>query len=149
MSMIPTFIRLGQLHDWLLEVERTAKAEFARGSIVALILDGRPEEALKILSDYYKVETPRLEVGMPKRHSGRGGCYLASKATIYVSGRDRLFDPRIILHEFYHHLRTGGGRHRGTEKHANNFAREFIAAYGDREGTSCKRDSSSVEANRS
>jgi len=123
--------------------------ESVRGFIVALILEGRPEEALKVLSDYYKVETPRLEVGMPKRHSGRAGCYLPSKATIYVAGRERLFDPRIVLHEFYHHLRSTSGKHRGTEKHANKFVGEFIAAYVDRGRTSCKRDSSLIEANRS
>ena len=130
-------------------MERTVRDESVKAFVVALILGGRPEEALKVLSDYFKVETPRVEVGMPKRHTGMAGCYLASKATIYVAGRERLFDPRIILHEFYHHLRTTGGKHRGTEKHADNFVREFIAAYGDREGRSCKRDSSSIEANRS
>jgi len=136
-------------YDRPLEVERTVREESFKAFVVASILEGRPEEALKILSDYFKVETPRIEVGMPKRHRGRAGCYLASKATIYVAGRERLFDPRIILHEFYHHLRTRGGRHRGTEKHANKFVREFIAAYDGRVGTSCKRDSSSIEANRS
>ncbi len=125
------------------------REESVRGFIVTLILEGRPEEALKILSDYYKVETPRLEVGMPKRHSGRAGCYLASNATIHVAGRERQFDPRIVLHEFYHHLRTTSGKHRGTEKHANKFVREFIAACVDRRGASCKRDSSLIEANRS
>jgi len=130
-------------------VERTVGDEFVKASVVALILEGRPEEALKTLSDYFKIETPRIEVGMPKRHTGRAGCYLASKATIYVSDRERLFDPRIILHEFYHHLRTKGGKHRGTEKHANKFVRGFIAAYGGREETSCKRDSFLIEANRS
>jgi hypothetical protein len=123
--------------------------ESGKAFIVGLILEGRPEEALKILSGYFKVETPRIEVGMPKRHTGSAGCYIASKATIYVAGRERLYDPRVILHEFYHHLRTVGGRHRGTEKHADKFVREFIAAYGGRVGTSCRRDSSSIEANRS
>jgi len=136
-------------HGWLLEMERVMGEGSLRAAVVALILEGRPEEALKILSDYFKVETPRIEVGMPKRHRGRVGCYLASKAMIYVAGRERLFDPRIILHEFYHHLRTRGGRHRGTEKHADKFVGEFIAAYGGLVGRSCKRDSSSIEANRS
>jgi len=149
MFTILKLTRHAQLHEWLLEVERTVREESFRASVVALILEGRPEEALKILSDYFKVETPRLEVGMPKRHTGMAGCYLASKATIYVAGRERLFDPRIILHEFYHHLRTTGGKHRGTEKHANNFVRGFIAAYVDRDRTSCKRDSSLIEANQS
>jgi len=139
----------GQLHDYLLEVKRTVREESVRASVVALILEGRPEEALKILSDYFNVETPRIQVGMPKRHKGRVGCYLASKETIYVAGRERLFDPQIILHEFYHHLRTTGGKHRGTEKHADNFVRGFIAAYVGRDRTSCKRDSSLIEASQS
>ena len=143
------FTRSGNLHESLLEVERTELEESVKAFAVALILGGRPEEALKVLSDYFKVETPRIEVGMPKRHTGSAGCYIASKATIYVAGRERLFDPRIILHEFYHHLRTRGGRHRGTEKHADKFVREFIAAYGGRVGTSCTCGSSSIEANRS
>jgi len=125
------------------------REESVRASVVALILEGRPEEALKILSGYFKVETPRIEVGMPKRHTGRAGCYLASKATICVADRERLFDPRVILHEFYHHLRTTSGKHRGTEKHANKFVGEFIAAYVDRVRRSCRRDSSLIEANRS
>jgi len=117
-------------------VERTAREVSFRASVVALILEGKPEEALKILSGYYNVESPRLEVGMPKRHTGKAGCYLASKATICVACREYLFDPRIIIHEFYHHLRSSGGKHRGTEKHADNFVREFIVAYADREGMS-------------
>jgi hypothetical protein len=36
-----------------------------------------------------------------------------------------------MLHEFYHHLRTRGGEHRGTERHANNYAAWFITAYNN------------------
>ena len=125
---------MGQLHGWLFEVTRTAREELVKAAVVASILEGMPEEALKVLSDHYKIERPRLRVGMPKGHTGRDGCYLATKATIYVAGREQLLDPRIILHEFYHHLRTTGGKHRSTEKHANNFVREFIAAYYNRGG---------------
>jgi hypothetical protein len=34
-----------------------------------------------------------------------------------------------MLHEFYHHLRYYAGHHRGTEKKADKFALDFIAAY--------------------
>ena len=149
MFTILKLTRHAQLHDYFLEVERTVREESFRASVVALILEGRPEKALKILSDYYKVDRPRLEVGMPKRHTGRVGCYLASKATIHVACREQLFDPRVILHEFYHHLRTTGGKHRGSEKHANDFVRGFIAGYDDRDRMSCKRDSSLIEASQS
>jgi len=125
--------RYGQFLCRVVEVERAAREESFRADVVALILEGRPEQALKILSDHFKVEIPRLEVGMPKRHTGKVGCYLASKATIYVTSRERLFDPRIVLHEFYHHLRTKAGEHRGTEKHANRFVSAFIAAYVGRD----------------
>jgi len=34
-----------------------------------------------------------------------------------------------VLHEFYHHIRTSGGIHRGSEKHANMYAKSFIESY--------------------
>jgi hypothetical protein len=41
-----------------------------------------------------------------------------------------LRNPFVILHEFYHHLRTDLDlKHRGTEKHADAFAREFIQVF--------------------
>jgi len=41
-----------------------------------------------------------------------------------------LKEPFVILHEFYHHTRTGiDTKHRGTEKYANEFAEKFIQAY--------------------
>jgi len=33
------------------------------------------------------------------------------------------------MHEFYHHLRTTAGVHKGSEKHANTYARRFIESY--------------------
>jgi hypothetical protein len=51
--------------------------------------------------------------------------------TISVLNSDTMGNPFVILHEFYHHMRTSvlDKKHRGTEKYANEFAREFIAAY--------------------
>jgi hypothetical protein len=43
--------------------------------------------------------------------------------------QEYLDNPFVILHEFYHHLRTHGMEHRGTEKYANRFAEEFIEAF--------------------
>jgi hypothetical protein len=34
-----------------------------------------------------------------------------------------------VLHEFYHHVRTREGVHRGSEKRANMYAKSFIDAY--------------------
>jgi hypothetical protein len=39
------------------------------------------------------------------------------------------YNPFVVLHEFYHHLRARSGPHRGTERHANAFARRFIDSY--------------------
>jgi len=100
-----------------------------KAKVVQLILDKKVEEALETLSQHYKVVAPRLKVGMPKRSGGKAGCYVSATKTIHVASEERLYDPFVILHEFYHHLRTRGGKHRGTEKHANKFAQEYITAY--------------------
>nr|MDO8098829.1 hypothetical protein [Candidatus Njordarchaeota archaeon] len=43
---------------------------------------------------------------------------------------DVLMDPFTVLHEFYHHVRFRlGGLYRGTERNANEFARNFIESY--------------------
>jgi hypothetical protein len=97
--------------------------------IVRLILSKKPEDALKALSQYYNVITPELKVGMPKGHRKNVGCYVAKKRTIYVSNLNELHNPYVIIHEFYHHLRTYNMKHRGTEKHAERFAKDYIEAY--------------------
>jgi hypothetical protein len=96
--------------------------------VVQLISDGKVEESLKLLAKHYGVSVPRIRVGLPKsRRSKALGCYSAADQTIYVLDSDKLKDPFVILHEFYHHLRTGvDKRHRGTEKFASTFARKFI-----------------------
>ena len=88
-----------------------------------------PEGALALLSHHYNVEAPELKVGMPKGKSKDMGCYVGKAKTIHVANGEFLFDPHLILHEFYHHLRTHGGKHLGTEKHADKFAIDFIRAY--------------------
>lgn len=44
---------------------------------------------------------------------------------------DFLGNPFVILHEFYHHLRSKSidRQHKGTEKNADRFAAEFLKAY--------------------
>lgn len=97
-------------------------------TVVQFILDGKVEEALKLLVKHYKIGLPRVKVGLPKKyHKNALGCYAAKNQTIYVLNSDVLRDPFIILHEFYHHLRTSvDKKHKGTEKLASRFAREFI-----------------------
>jgi len=101
-----------------------------KAKVVNLILSEDTEEALEMLVQYYKVAKLNLRVGMPKGYSKKPACYVAKTRTIYVSEGEVLRNPRVILHEFYHHLRTvGDEKHKGTEKYANKFAKEFIEAY--------------------
>ena len=100
--------------------------------VVWLILNGKPEEALTLLAENYKVNVPKLKVGLPKRHKIKAfGCYTAKNETISVLSSDVITNPFVILHEFYHHLRSKSvdKMHKGTEKNANKFAMEFIEAY--------------------
>ncbi|MGD6808465.1 MAG: hypothetical protein ACQCN3_02075 [Candidatus Bathyarchaeia archaeon] len=100
--------------------------------IVWLILNGKTEEALTLLSQNYNVRTPTLKVGLPKGHKTTAlGCYTSKTETIYVLNSDMLTNPFVIIHEFYHHLRskTVDKIHRGTEKNADKFALDFIETY--------------------
>ncbi len=98
--------------------------------VVATILDSRPEEALEMLCERYRVEVPKLGVGVVKgRSKGVLAVYSPSRKEILAAKQEYLYDPFTMLHEFYHHLRQFAGRHRGTEKNADKFALDFIAAY--------------------
>jgi len=94
-------------------------------------LNGKVEKALELLAKRYSVNVPEIKVGLPKGRKKKAlGCYNAKKGTIFVSNSDTLKEPFIILHEFYHHLRTAlDTKHRGTEKYADEFAKEFIQTY--------------------
>jgi hypothetical protein len=100
--------------------------------VVSLILNGTPEEALELLAKNYKVKVPTLKVGLPKGHKTTAfGCYTAKNQTISVLNSDVLVNPFVVLHEFYHHLRSKSVDriHKGTERGADQFAMEFIVAY--------------------
>lgn len=100
--------------------------------VVWLILNGKPEEALALLAKNYRVSVPKLKVGLPKgRKATAFGVYMSKNETISVLNSDVLVKPFVILHEFYHHLRSKAvdKQHRGTEKNADKFAIEFIEAY--------------------
>jgi hypothetical protein len=106
------------------------EAEF-KAFIVWLILNGNVEKALEQLAKHYSVNAPQIRVGLPKgRRKDVFGCYAARNETISVLNSDVLKEPFTVLHEFYHHLRTSvDKKHRGTEKNAGEFAKEFIEAY--------------------
>jgi Zn-dependent peptidase ImmA (M78 family) len=106
--------------------------DYFKPTIVWLILNGRAEEALTLLANGYKVRTPKLKVGLPKKHKINAfGCYTAKDETISVLNSDVFANPFVIIHEFYHHLRSQSvdKLHRGTERNADRFAMEFIEAY--------------------
>lgn len=100
-----------------------------KARVMQLILMKETDEAIKALSHHYSVSAPNLKVGMPKKYRKKVGCYVSKTKTIHVMSQEKLEDPYVILHEFYHHLRTHDRKHRGTEKHANRFAEEFIEAF--------------------
>ncbi len=100
--------------------------------VVWLVLNGKPEEALELLAKNYKVKVPALKVGLPKKHKTTAfGCYTSKNQTISVLNSDVLLNPFVILHEFYHHLRSNSidRMHKGTEGGADRFALDFIAEY--------------------
>ena len=98
--------------------------------IVSLIIEGQAEKALELLAKKHNVSTPKIKVGLPKGHKTKAlGCYTTKDATISVLNSEAMVNPFVILHEFYHHIRTSiDGKHKGTEKNANKFARDFIEA---------------------
>lgn len=100
--------------------------------IVALILNGKTEDALELLAKEYNVSVPALKVGLPKKHKTTAyGCYSANNQTISVLNSDIYVNPFVILHEFYHHLRSKAvdRMHKGTEGNADKFALDFIKEY--------------------
>ncbi len=104
--------------------------EEMKASVVATILDSRPEEAIEMLCEWYRVRRPRLGVGVVEgRSKGVAAVYSLRRKEILAARREFLYDPFVMIHEFYHHLRSTSGRHRGTEKQADRFALDFIAAY--------------------
>jgi hypothetical protein len=103
-----------------------------KAQIVWLILNGKTEEALALLAEEYKVSVPSLTVGLPKgRRATAYGCYNSQKQAISVLNSDMLMNPFVVLHEFYHHIRSRGvdRMHRGTEGNADKFALDYIMQY--------------------
>ncbi len=108
----------------------TAAEDQMKASVVALILDSRTEEAIRVLAQWYKVTTPRLGIGVVEgKTKGVAAVYSQSRKEILAARREFMYDPFVMIHEFYHHLRSVSGRHRGTEKQADRFALDFIDAY--------------------
>jgi hypothetical protein len=114
-------------------------------AIVQLILNKQTEQALELLAKEYSVEIPKLDVGLPKGHTRNAyGTYNAKNQTICVMNSDIFSNPFVILHEFYHHLRSKSidKQHRGTEKNADKFAVDYLRAYEVAARTAQKNSSS-------
>jgi hypothetical protein len=115
----------GQRGGRLPSPEETMKA-----TVVALILDSNPEEAIAKLSEWYKISQPKLGVGVVEgKTKGIAAVYSQRRREILAARREFMYDPFVMIHEFYHHLRSTSGHHRGTEKQADRFALDFIEAY--------------------
>ena len=101
-----------------------------QAKIVHLILDRQTEKALQVLSSFYRVKPPEVTVGTVKgKRRTAYAVYVPKERKIYAMNADIFYNPFVILHEFYHHLRSQGGPHRGTERHADSYAHGFINSY--------------------
>ncbi len=108
----------------------TAAEDHMKASVVALILDSKTEEAIGVLSRWYRVSVPKLGIGVLEgKTKGIAAVYSQRRKEILAARREFMYDPFVMIHEFYHHLRSVSGHHRGTEKQADRFALEFIDAY--------------------
>jgi hypothetical protein len=104
--------------------------ELTKAKVVYLILSRKTEEALQNLSKFYNVTPPEIVVGTIKgKRRTVYAVYVQKESKIYAINYDVFYNPFVILHEFYHHIRTRAGVHRGSEKHANMYARSFIDSY--------------------
>jgi hypothetical protein len=103
-----------------------------RAMVVAMILDMRTEEAIATLARHYKVDVPRLGVGVFEgKTKGVLAVYSPARKEILAANRESMYDPFVMIHEFYHHLRSVSGKHKGTEKQADRFAVEHIEAFNE------------------
>jgi competence CoiA-like predicted nuclease len=104
--------------------------DISKAKIVHMILNRNTEEALQKLSKFYNVTPPEIVVGTIKgKRRTVYAVYVQKERRIYVINSDVFYNPFIVLHEFYHHIRTRVGVHRGSEKHANMYAKSFIDSY--------------------
>lgn len=104
--------------------------DITKAKIVHMILNRNTEDALQKLSKFYNVTPPEIVVGTIKgKRKTVYAVYVQKERRIYVINSDIFYNPFIVLHEFYHHIRTRAGVHRGSEKHANMYAKSFIDSY--------------------
>lgn len=104
--------------------------DLTKAKIVALILDKKTERALEYLSKLYNVDTPQIVVGtIKKKRRTVYAVYVVREKKIYTSTSEIFYNPFVVLHEYYHHIHSKLGTHRGSEKNANMYAQQFIDSY--------------------
>ncbi len=104
--------------------------DLTKAKIVQMILDGKTEAALTKLSEFYLVDIPKITVGtVKKKRRTVYAVYVPAERKIYALNSDVFRNPFVIIHEYYHHIRSKLGVHKGSEKHANLYAQEFINSY--------------------
>ena len=105
-------------------------SEMNMARIVQMILNRDTEKALKNLSSFYNISPPEITVGTIKgKRKTVYAVYVQRERKIYAINSEIFYNPFVVLHEFYHHLRTRGSEHRGSERGANMYAKTFIQAY--------------------
>ena len=83
-----------------------------------------------MLAEHYRVNVPKLGIGVFEgRTKGVAAVYSVQRREILAAKREYMYNPFVMIHEFYHHLRSASGQHRGTERQADEFAMQFIHAY--------------------
>lgn len=104
--------------------------DLTKTKIVCMILNGATEDALDNLSRFYRVETPKIAVGTVKgKRRTVYAVYVPRERKIYALNSDVFCNPFIIIHEYYHHIHSKLGIHKGSERHANMYAKDFIDSY--------------------
>jgi len=104
--------------------------DLTKAQIVRMILEKQTEKALEKLSEFYHVTPPQIVVGTIKgKRRTVYALYVQNERKIYALNSEIFFNPFVVLHEYYHHIRTKLGVHRGSERNANKFAQEFVDAY--------------------
>src|SRR5919204_4217785 len=87
--------------------------DLTQAKIVHMILTGRTEEALGHLSKFYNITSPEIIVGTIKgKRKTVYAIYVQKERRIYATNSDIFCNPFVVLHEFYHHIRTKGGVHK-------------------------------------
>lgn len=104
--------------------------DLTKAKIVHMILNGTTEDALDKLSGFYRVETPKIAVGTVKgKRRTVYAVYVPREKKIYALNSDIFCNPFVIIHEYYHHIHSKLGIHKGSERHANMYAKGFIDSY--------------------